>query len=118
MSDDLVSLKAIVDVYNYADDNTVGVCDRNYAGLQIKLRQVGNEMLQWFDIDIVQANPYKFQYIMFSKCEETRSLCLNAGVILQPQECVKVLGINIDTRIDFDQHIMYLISLKKKSYQG
>ncbi len=71
-------------------------------------------MLQRLDIDIVQANPYKFEYIMFSKCEETRPLCLNAGVMLQPQECVQVFGINIDRRLDFDQHTMYLISLKKK----
>ncbi len=52
----------------------------------------------------MQANPSKFQYIVFSKSKETRQLCLNAGAILQPQECVKVLGINIDSRLNFNQH--------------
>ncbi len=84
----------------YADDSTVGVCERNYTGLQIKLRQVGNEMLQWFDITFVQANlsTYKFQCVVFSKSEEKRPLCLNTDAILQPQECVKALWINIHCR--------------------
>ena len=95
-NDLLSQLKNKCDVYNYADDNTVGVCDRNYNGLHVKLRQVGNEMLEWFDINFMQANPSKFQYIVFSKEQEKRPLCLNAGVMLQPQECVKLLRINVD----------------------
>ncbi len=65
-------------------------------------------MLEWFDINFMQANPSKYQYIVFSKKQEKRPLCLNAGVILQPQECVKLLGINVDFRLNFNQHISYL----------
>ncbi len=68
---DLVSkLKSNCNGHTYAGDKTVGVCDRNYNGLQVKLRQVGNEMLQWFDINFMQVNPSNFQYIVFSKSEE------------------------------------------------
>ena len=72
-------------------------------------------MLQWFDVNFMQANPSKFQYIVLSKSEENRPLSLNAGVILQPHECVKVLGINIDNRLNFNQHVSYLC---KKAARG
>ncbi len=56
------------DEYSYGDNKTVGVCDRNYDGLHIKFRQVGNEKLKWrFDVNIMQANPSKFHCIVVSK---------------------------------------------------
>ena len=72
-------------------------------------------MLEWFDINFMQANPSKFQYIVFSKKQEKNLLCLNAGEILQPQECVKLLGIIVDFRLNFNQHISYLC---KKAARG
>ena len=115
---DLVSkLKSNCDVYYYADDNAVGVCDCNYNGLQIKLRQVGKDMLQWFDMNVMQANPSKFQYMVFSKSEEKRPLRLNAGVILQPQECVNVLGTNTDSRLILT-NIPGISYLRKKAAMG
>ncbi len=85
-------LKSKCDVYNYTDDNSVAVCDRHYCGLHIKLRQTGNEMLKWFDINFV-----------FSTKQEKLPLCLN--VILQSQECANLLEINIDSQLNFNQHI-------------
>ena len=52
---------------------------------------------------------------MFYQKQEKRTLCLNAGVILQPEECVKVLGINVESRVNFNQHISYLRKKNKKS---
>ncbi len=57
-----------------------------------KFRQVRNEMLQWFGIDFMQANPSQFQNIVFAKSEEKRPMCLNGRVILQSQKSFKVLG--------------------------
>ncbi len=59
---DLVSkLKNKCDVYNYADDNMVDVYDRNYDGLHIKLRQVGNEMLKSASELTILNNITRFQ---------------------------------------------------------
>ena len=71
-------LKNKCDVYNYAADNTVDVCNRDVTAVMgyiiIKLRQVGNEMLEWFHINFMQTNPSKFQYIVFSKTPEKTSI--------------------------------------------
>ena len=83
--------------------------DRNYDGLHIKFRQVGHEKLRWrFDVNFMQANPFKFHCIVVPKKLGKTFWCLNTCVILQPRECVKLLEMNVDSRLNCNQDISYL----------
>ncbi len=79
------NLRASVVFCNYPDENTVDVGNLNYDELHIKLWQLGNECDINCDMKFMQVDPFKRQYIVFSKKQERRSLCLKLVVILQPR---------------------------------
>ena len=54
----------------------------------------------------MKANPSKFQFMMISS-ERIQQQCLNigSGIILRSEPSVKVLGVTIDDRLQFSEHI-------------
>ncbi len=61
-------LEYLCSMYNYADDNTVGVCAINkdiLCSTQTSLEHVSDFMFTWSTDDFTQANPSKFQMITF-----------------------------------------------------
>ena len=56
---------SVCDIYNYADDNTVGVCAKSRDILWSSLERVSTFMFTWFTDNFMQANPGKFQMITF-----------------------------------------------------
>ncbi len=60
----LVKLANVSDIYNYADDNTVGASGDTIENVQKKLKEASNVVLSWYDINIMQVTLTKFQYIM------------------------------------------------------
>ena len=61
-NDLLVKLADLSDIYNYADDNTVGASGVTIENIQEKLTETSHVMLSWYDINMMQAKPTKFQY--------------------------------------------------------
>ena len=59
-------------VFNYADDNTISAFSETIAGVERKLHDCGTEMVNWFKENLMQANPAKFQYILFGTTEDRR----------------------------------------------
>ena len=59
-------IEELCDVYNYADDNSIGFTGKNTEEVISKLRNVANVMVTWFNDNFLQANPEKFQFIMFN----------------------------------------------------
>ena len=55
------------DLYDYADDNTAGVCIKTPDKLCRGLEKCVPSMLHWFDINFMQGNPSKFQFMLFGK---------------------------------------------------
>ena len=54
-------------LYNYADDNTLSYAHSNSDTLIHTLQQDCTSTLQWFNINQMKANPYKFPAISFGK---------------------------------------------------
>ncbi len=54
-------------VYYYADDNTIGCQSEDIPHLTVKSQRSIEELLNWFDSNYMQANPNKFQFIIFDK---------------------------------------------------
>ena len=107
-SNDLLScLLGTCDVYNYADDNTVGCTGATTNDVQSKLELVASKMLSWFGNNFMKANPNKFQYIIFDRSiKNDDDHVINIGSEQIPSnKCVKLLGVNIDNKLTFNDHI-------------
>lgn len=109
-NDLLFRIEKLSDIFNYADDNTVGYCAESVQEVNRALQQATKEMLSWFEINYMQANPAKFQFIVFDKMLSACSLTIKDEVMLQSQGSVKLLGLLIDVKLSFSEHISIICS--------
>jgi len=94
------------EICNFADDNTIYSCHKS---LNTILENLSNDMevlLDWFKINSLKANPDKFQFMILGSTEKPH-LVLNS-IILKPDTEVILLGITIDNRLTFENHISKL----------
>ena len=62
--------------------------------------------IQWFTSNGMKANPNKFQFMVISsKQMEPQNIELHGGVSITSEPSVKILGVVIDDRLNFDEHI-------------
>ena len=54
-------------IYNYADDNTVSYCDYDKNKVVNTLKADSLKLIYWFSINLMKANPDKFQAIVIGK---------------------------------------------------
>lgn len=103
-------------IYNYADDNTVAYCDSDINKLINTLENDSRNLLNWFAINQMKANPDKFQAIAIGKKTKIHNLTFDLnGIRISCEENVKLLGVTIDFELNFDTHITELC--KKASRQ-
>ena len=70
------------------------------------LQSEGKFFIDWFCFNCMQANPNKFQAIAVGKRTHEKSPTFNCGSInITCNEVVKLLGIDIDFRLSYDNHI-------------
>ncbi len=103
-NDLLILLSTMCDIYNYADDNSLCCEGNDYESAHQNILQNADVMLKWFKDNYLQANPSKFQFIVFEKANISRSLMLNDSELMS-EKCVKLLGVNIDCKLNFSNHI-------------
>jgi hypothetical protein len=53
-------------LYNYADDNTFSYADQDYNTLINVLEKESSILIEWFNINCMQANTDKFQAMLFA----------------------------------------------------
>ena len=107
-NDLLCMLVHLCDVFNYADDNTLGCEGKDVPELQTKLEKASSMMLNWFDENGMQANPEKFQFIVFDRKENGQHNIHVNGIEIKSQQMVKLLGVHIDSKLTFNYHISQL----------
>ena len=64
-------------------------------------------MINWFNENMMKVNPEKFQYIVFGKnikAGDVHVINVN-NAIIESKHVVKLLGINIDCALSFNNHI-------------
>ena len=66
-------------------------------------------MLTWFQSNYLQANPDKFQFILYSS-DDKYMLTINKNVKLESLDYVKLLGVTVDTKLTFTRHVDELCS--------
>ena len=96
-------------LYNYADDNTVSFSTPDLDKLIQILQSESQILLNWFHENCMQANPDKFQAIAVGEKTFAKNLVLKiSNSEIKCEELVKLLGIDIDYQLNFDQHISSL----------
>ena len=95
-------------ICNFADDNTIYSCNNN---LQTVLKNLKHDMIhasKWFKVNSVKANPKKFQFMILGKSTR-QTIILNINNIkIRDSQNVELLGLTIDNRLTFKDHINML----------
>ncbi len=93
-----------IDVFHYADDNTIGVMAESVESVLSNLSAACNSMLSWYADNFMQANPDKFQLIIFNNQNTPGCITVNNKVLIS-EPVVKLLGVLIDKKLCFNEHI-------------
>ena len=103
------------EVCNFADDNTLFCVDKNLDLVSFNLNSDLSNVMDWFKINSLKANPGKFQFMVLGA---NKNECFNlnvAGKVILSSSEVKLLGITIDYELKFKKHINELY--RKASYK-
>ena len=99
---------------NFADDNTIYSCSDSFESVASNL---GGDMFQamsLFKRNQMVANPSKFQ-VMLIGLKANDSVGRNiGGVFIAVVNSVKLLGVTIDSKRKFDQHMEKFMSRSKQ----
>ena len=100
------------DLHNFADDNTIAVTCKNLDDLLHTLEKEWESAVDWFRKNNMIANSDKFQAIIMNKRRENQiahQLKIYDNEI-ETTKSVKLIGIEIDNQLSFNQHISKLCS--------
>jgi hypothetical protein len=93
-------------LYNYADDNTLSFCNPDFDALISTLENDSNQLIEWFRINKMQANPDKFQLLAVGRKTYDKNPSIHIRNFDRTCEStVKLLGIDIGYQLNFDVHI-------------
>ena len=97
------------EVCNFADDTTIYSCSQTYEETLQKLEIDTHIILNWFRINSMVANPAKFQIMFLGSKINNKNIYFNVeNKVLQATSQVKLLGILIDDKLTFSNHIKTL----------
>ena len=105
---DLVLFIQYTSLCNFADDNTLYKCSPNIELVIDSLEKDANNMLKWFNVNSLKANPTKFQFMIMGENKEIQFKCKIGDKYLYSKNNVVLLGIIIDKKLKFDEHITSL----------
>ena len=94
-------------LHNYADDNTLAYFSKSMPDLVNTLEKETGVALSRLKNNEMIANPEKFHAILLRKNQTNTSgeqININ-GKMIKSEETVKLLGVTLDYRLDFDTHI-------------
>ena len=103
------------EVCNFADDNTLYSCNKNLEHVLSSLKYDLRNVLDWFKINSMKANPGKFQFMVLGVINIVHFTINVNGKIIPCSNEVKLLGVTIDNELKFKKHVEDLC--KKASYK-
>ena len=97
-------------LYNYADDNTLACFSKTLPDLVRALEAEAGVALDWLKENYMIANPSKFHALLIKKDQTTTSgeRISIQGKTIKSEDSVKLLGIQLDYKLNFDPHISAL----------
>jgi hypothetical protein len=103
-------------IYNYADDNTIAVIGEDRDLVKVRLAKSSENCIKWFKDNMLQANPNKFQFMLFDRMQDSVSEDLTVdGVSIKSVQSVKLLGVTLDCKLNYTEHITNLCRRASKN---
>ena len=103
---DLLYLDLYSSVFNYADDNTLLCTGTDVDVIKTRLTRDCHILIKWFSENQMKANPNKFQFMIIGKQSSSMQHSINiAGSEIYGSASINILGVDIDERLKFNQHI-------------
>ena len=101
---DLFLSDRVAELCNFADDNTLFAIAKTLVEVLLKLNVEINDILNWFRVNSLVANPGKFQVMFLGRFDPISTFDIgNISVKVKTQ--VKLLGIFIDDKLSFNYHV-------------
>ena len=88
---------------NYADDNTPYAIDSNIDNLINSLVLDALILIKWFDNNYFKMNTDKCHLLITNHVDDVSAIL--ADETIKCENSVKLLGINIDNRLNFNEHV-------------
>ena len=110
---DLFLIVDDIDIANYADDNTIYKEHENIDDLITSL-QVPAKLFKWFPDNQMKGNTDKC-HLLLSKDESSE---IHIGDSIVESTCEKLLGIKINSKLRFDDHIQDLCKNANKKLRA
>ena len=98
------------ELHNFADDNTITCTSDSLAELIENLELESNKATEGFKVNNMIVNPEKFQAIIIDRKGQSNNptkLVID-GKEINSENCVTLLGLEIDSKLSFDKHISKL----------
>ena len=92
-------------LFNYADDDTLLYANSDLELLKRHLIADGEIAVDWFHMNGMKANPNKFQLILSHRYENPSFSINIAGHDIVSQTSVVLLGVEIDCKLTFYDHV-------------
>ena len=105
---DLLWFTEECDVCNFADDTTIFVCSNNIDEMKDKLEKSADIAIEWFRTNYFKLNTDKCKLIVGGHKSHQISLRVGSSIVHEVN-FVKLLGITIDNKLNFDDHISKLV---------
>ena len=94
------------DIANYADDNSPYATEIDIDAVISTLEEETNKLLQWLNLNYFKANPDKSHLLLSN--DDTNLKALINGHEIDNSEHVKLLGVTLDNKLSFDEHVSKL----------
>ena len=97
------------EVCNFADDTTIYTCDKSLTNVKAKLESSSAQAITWFKTNFMKLNSDKCKFILCGKKDDTVSHVMVGHSKITEEPWVKLLGVYIDNKLNFDYHISKLV---------
>ena len=92
----------LVDIANYADDNTTYIIGKNKCEVENKLEIVSLKLFEWFHENGMKANQGKYHFLSSLDIKTKLSL---PDPSVENSSFEKVLGVIFDKKLNFNEHV-------------
>ena len=104
-----------IDFAGYADDNTPYTCSSNIEKVLENLQGALEQLFQWFTPNHLVANAEKCHLLTSFKI--TNNIAISNTNVSSEQK-VRLLGINLERRLNFNYHVNKLLNKANKKYHA
>jgi hypothetical protein len=114
INDIFLAINPNVELYNYADDNTLVFSHPNKDVMKTTLESASKQAIEWFSLNGMKANPNKFQALYLNKRHTSDATFNIEQSVISPEESVKLLGVEFDNDLSFNNHVNNICSKASK----